>query len=228
MRRVSKIAAAGIATAALALSATACGSSLRQSPDEQGQGRRPAYDVGGRGDHSFNDSAAKGYDKAKKDFERRGQGADRQGRRHRGRPRSSGSPQLAEAGYNPVVGVGFAYGPSLTKVGQEVPEHHLRHRRLRRRRARTSPASSSPRSEGSYLAGVAAALKTKTNKVGFIGGVDIPLIKKFEAGFQQGVKDTNPKVKVDVQYLSTADTKASASRTAARPPPRACSTTAST
>jgi basic membrane protein A len=56
--------------------------------------------------------------------------------------------------------------------------------------------------QGSYLAGVAAALKTKKDHVGFIGGVDTPLIKKFEAGYVQGVKDTNSKVKVDVQYLT--------------------------
>ena len=47
--------------------------------------------------------------------------------------------------------------------------------------------------QGSYLAGVAAAQKTKTKHVGFIGGVDVPLIKKFQAGFEQGVKDTKPR-----------------------------------
>ena len=53
--------------------------------------------------------------------------------------------------------------------------------------------------QASYLAGVAAAKATKTNTVGFVGGVDIPLIHKFEAGYKQGVKDTNAgKVKVDL------------------------------
>ncbi len=47
--------------------------------------------------------------------------------------------------------------------------------------------------QGSYLAGVTAALTTKTNVVGFVGGVDIPLIHKFEAGFEQGVEDTKPR-----------------------------------
>jgi len=56
--------------------------------------------------------------------------------------------------------------------------------------------------EASYLAGVAAAKATKTNTVGFVGGVDVPLIHKFQAGFEQGVTDTNPKVKVLSQYLT--------------------------
>ncbi|CAM5377427.1 Basic membrane protein A OS=Streptomyces violarus OX=67380 GN=FHS41_002658 PE=3 SV=1 [Streptomyces violarus] len=56
--------------------------------------------------------------------------------------------------------------------------------------------------QAAYLAGVAAAKSTKSNVVGFVGGVDIPLIHKFQAGFAQGVKDTNPKVKVLSQYLT--------------------------
>lgn len=56
--------------------------------------------------------------------------------------------------------------------------------------------------QGSYLAGVAAAKASKTGTVGFIGGVEVPLIKKFEAGFTQGVKDTNPNAKVLSTYLT--------------------------
>ncbi|MBC7270543.1 MAG: BMP family ABC transporter substrate-binding protein, partial [Streptomyces sp.] len=57
--------------------------------------------------------------------------------------------------------------------------------------------------QASYLAGVAAAKATKTNTVGFVGGVDIPLIHKFEAGYKQGVQDTSGgKVKVVSQYLT--------------------------
>ncbi|MYU25753.1 BMP family ABC transporter substrate-binding protein, partial [Streptomyces sp. SID8352] len=56
--------------------------------------------------------------------------------------------------------------------------------------------------QASYLAGVAAARSTKSDVVGFVGGVDIPLIHKFQAGFEQGVKDTDPKVEVLSQYLT--------------------------
>ncbi len=59
--------------------------------------------------------------------------------------------------------------------------------------------------EGSFLVGVAAALKTETKNVGFVGGVNGPLIEKFEAGFKAGVKAVDPKIKVQIQYLSQDD-----------------------
>src|SRR6185295_1692249 len=54
--------------------------------------------------------------------------------------------------------------------------------------------------EGSYLVGALAGYLTKTNKVGFVGGMQIPLIKKFEAGYVAGVKRANPKASVDIKY----------------------------
>ena len=56
--------------------------------------------------------------------------------------------------------------------------------------------------QGSFLVGVAAALKSKTGKIGFIGGVETDLIKKFEAGFVAGVKAANPDIEVAVQYIT--------------------------
>ena len=56
--------------------------------------------------------------------------------------------------------------------------------------------------EGSFLVGAAAALKTKTNTIGFVGGVETPLIKKFEVGYKAGAKAVNPSIKVQVKYLS--------------------------
>ncbi len=58
--------------------------------------------------------------------------------------------------------------------------------------------------QGSFLVGAAAALKTKTDHIGFIGGVEVPLIQKFEAGYLAGAKEVNPKIKVDVTYLTQA------------------------
>lgn len=57
--------------------------------------------------------------------------------------------------------------------------------------------------EGSFLVGVAAAMKTKTDKLGFVGGIDSPLISKFEAGFIAGAKSVNPDIEVDVQYAES-------------------------
>ncbi|MGV9319241.1 BMP family lipoprotein [Streptomyces sp. NPDC003660] len=210
MRRVAKLSAACIATAALALSATACGStssendkdsaSAGSSGDGKGVKIGLAFDVGGRGDRSFNDSAARGADKAKDEFggsvkELTAKTTDTEA------DREQRLSDLADAGFNPIIGVGYAYSQSMTKVAKKYPKTSF---------GIVDSVVDAPNvdsitfteEQGSYLAGVAAALKTKKSHVGFIGGVDVPLIKKFEAGFVQGVKDTNAKIKVDTQYLS--------------------------
>ncbi|WP_405553290.1 BMP family protein [Streptomyces sp. NBC_01171] len=207
MRRVAKLSAACIATAALALSATACGSTSSEndkSSSSSGDGKGVkiglAFDVGGRGDRSFNDSAARGADKAKDEFggsvkELTAKTTDTEA------DREQRLSDLADAGFNPIIGVGYAYAQSMGKVAKKYPKTSF---------GIVDSVVDAPNvdsitfteEQGSYLAGVAAALKTKKSHVGFIGGVDVPLIKKFEAGFVQGVKDTNSKIKVDTQYLS--------------------------
>ncbi|MFI2202281.1 BMP family protein [Streptomyces sp. NPDC020192] len=209
MRRVAKLSAACIATAALAVTATACGSTSSDnnaSPSSSSGGGKGgvkiglAYDVGGRGDRSFNDSAARGADKAEKEFggsikeltaKTSDTPADREQR----------LTDLAQAGYNPVIAIGYTYAPAVEKVAKQFPKTSFG---LVDSVVNGTNVDSITFTEeqSSYLAGVAAALKTKKDHVGFIGGVDIPLIKKFEAGYVQGVHDTNAKVKVDVQYLS--------------------------
>ncbi|MFJ8358910.1 BMP family protein [Streptomyces sp. NPDC093984] len=206
MRRVAKLSAACIATAALAVTATACGSTSSDnsssSSSSGGKGLKIglAYDVGGRGDRSFNDSAARGADKAEKELggsikELTAKTSDTEA------DREQRLQDLADAGYNPIVAVGFSYAPAVTKIAAKFPKTSFGLVDSVVQGANVNSITFTEE-QGSYLAGVAAALKTKKDHVGFIGGVDNPLIKKFEAGYVQGVHDTNPKVKVDVQYLS--------------------------
>jgi len=160
-----------------------------------------AYDIGGRGDQSFNDAAAAGLDKAKADL-----GIEtKELEASNGEPESAKEERLrvlATAGYNPVIAVGFAYSGSVAKVAKEMPDTKF---------AIIDDAAAVgdnianllfASEQGSYLVGVAAALKTKTNNIGFVGGVDVPLINTFQAGFEAGVKATNPKAKVQVKYLT--------------------------
>lgn len=203
MRRTSKISAACLSVAALAFTATACGeSSTEDSSSDKGTLKiGMAYDVGGRGDNSFNDSAARGLDKAKAELKAETKELTA---KHGETPadRDQRLASLAEGGYNPVIGVGFAYKDAVDKAAKKYPKVTF---------GLVDSVSDAKNvdsivfteEQGSYLAGVAAALKSKDGKVGFIGGVDLPLIKKFAAGFQQGVKDTNPKASVQIQYLST-------------------------
>lgn len=199
MRRISTIVVAGMAATALAMTATACGSSS-DDEDSKDKGVGLAYDVGGRGDHSFNDSAAQGFDKAKKDL-------DIGGKEMTAKPTDTEADRyqkladLAEAGYNPVIGVGYAYTPSLTKAAKKYPDTNFAIVDSTVDAKNVASLVSSEQ-EGSYLAGVAAALKSKNHKVGFIGGTNSALIKKFAGGFAQGVKDTDSKASVSVQWVT--------------------------
>ncbi|MEV0217971.1 BMP family ABC transporter substrate-binding protein [Streptomyces sp. NPDC050704] len=204
MRRISSLTRVAVGVASLALAATACGGTSNESgsssESEGTKGLAIAYDVGGKGDQSFNDAAYAGLEKAKTEFKYETQDleptdgetdADKEQR----------LVSLAKQGYNPVIGVGFAYGPALEAASKKYPKTTFG---IVDSVVEGDNVASLvfAEQEASYLAGVAAAKATKTNTVGFVGGVDIPLIHKFEAGYKQGVQDTNPKVKVLSQYLT--------------------------
>ncbi|MEU2391078.1 BMP family ABC transporter substrate-binding protein [Streptomyces sp. NPDC007369] len=206
MRRITRIATVGLASAALALSATACGgkksSDTASSTESAGQKSAAiAYDIGGRGDQSFNDAAYAGLEKAEKDLKIKGAEAEpTEGESEADKVQRL--TELARKGNNPVIGVGFAYAPAIKKVAPKFPNTTF---------GLIDDTSVTDKNianlvfneeQGSYLAGVAAAKASKSGTVGFIGGVEVPLIKKFEAGFTQGVKDTNPNAKVLSTYLS--------------------------
>ncbi|MER5895798.1 BMP family ABC transporter substrate-binding protein [Streptomyces sp. NPDC001876] len=205
MRRITRIATVGFMSAALALSVTACGddssSSDTGSSSSTDNKAAIAYDIGGRGDQSFNDAAYAGLAKAEKELGVKGTEAEpSEGESDADKVQRLTS--LARAGNNPVIGVGFAYAPAIKKVAPKFPKITF---------GIIDDASVTGANianivfneeQGSYLAGVAAAKVTKTKTVGFIGGVETPLIKKFEAGFAQGVEDTDSSVKVLPQYLT--------------------------
>jgi basic membrane protein A and related proteins len=203
MHRVSRIAVAGIATAALAVTVSACGSSSSESTGESGKskGIGLAYDVGGRGDQSFNDSAYAGFQKAEKEFDTSGRDVEPQDNESDA-DKIQRLETLAKSGYNPVIGVGFAYAPAVKAAAAKYPKITFGIIDDNNVKAKNVADMVFHEEESSYLAGVAAALTTKTNTVGFIGGVDVPLIHKFQAGFEQGVKDTKKNVKVKSQYLT--------------------------
>ncbi|WP_200301938.1 BMP family lipoprotein [Streptomyces adelaidensis] len=206
MRRISKLTRVAVGVASLALAATACGGTSSDSSSDSettkgAKGLAIAYDIGGKGDQSFNDAAYAGLEKAKKEFGYETQDieptegetdADKQQRLE----------SLAKQGYNPVIGVGFAYGPAMEAAAKKYPKVSFG---IVDSVVEGDNVASLvfAEQEASYLAGVAAAKATKTNTVGFVGGVDIPLIHKFEAGYKQGVEDTSGgKVKVISQYLT--------------------------
>ena len=218
MRRSSKIAALVIAGA---LALTACGNSGSSSSSgssasadvcKTAKGSGPkvgvAYDVGGRGDQSFNDSAYRGLEKAVKELdatcvEAKATPDDNDS------IRAQRLATLAKAGYNPVIAVGFLYSPAAAKVAAQYPKtdfavvdgyaNFVNKPFLSLKNLADLVFSAE---QSSYLVGVAAALKTKAKHVGFVGGIHGDLIKTFEAGYEAGVKSVDPSIKIDVQYLT--------------------------
>jgi basic membrane protein A len=205
LRRTTKFAAL-LAASALALGA--CGSSDSAGTDT-GSSSAPksdvkvgmAYDVGGRGDQSFNDSAAAGLDKAKADF---GITAD-ESEAQNGEAENAREERLrtfADAGYDPIIAVGFAYAAAVDKVSDEYPDVHfaiIDDESIQKDNVADLVFSEE---QGSFLVGAAAALKTKTDHIGYIGGVETPLLQKFEAGYVAGATTVNPDIKIDTAYLS--------------------------
>ncbi|MGW0819884.1 BMP family lipoprotein [Streptomyces sp. NPDC002845] len=203
MRRVSRTAVAGAATASLALALSACGgTSTSASSQSQGdKGLAIAYDVGGKGDQSFNDAAYAGLEKAEKEFGYETADIEpTEGETDADKTQRLSS--LAKQGYNPVIGVGYAYATAVKEAAEKYPDTTFGIVDDATIELDNVADLVFSEEQASYLAGVAAAKSTKTNTVGFVGGVDIPLIHKFQAGFEQGVKDTNPKVEVLSQYLT--------------------------
>ncbi|GAP49396.1 BMP family lipoprotein [Streptomyces azureus] len=203
MRRISRITVAGAATASLALALSACGStSTSGSSDSKGnKGLAIAYDVGGKGDQSFNDAAYAGLEQAQKEFGYETADVEpTEGETDADKEQRLVS--LAKQGYNPVIGVGYAYASAVKGAAEKFPKTTFGIVDDATINTKNVADLVFSEEQASYLAGVAAAKSTKSNVVGFVGGVDIPLIHKFQAGFAQGVKDTNPKVKVLSQYLT--------------------------
>ncbi|MEV4044623.1 BMP family lipoprotein [Streptomyces sp. NPDC049744] len=202
MRRISRLTRVAVGAASLALAATACGGTSGESGDDGGddKGLAIAYDIGGKGDQSFNDAAYAGLQRAQKEFGYKTADVEpTDGETDADKEQRLTS--LAKQGYNPVIGVGFAYGPAMKAVAAKYPDttFGIVDSVVEGKNVASLVFAEN---EASYLAGVAAAKATKSETVGFVGGVDVPLIHKFEAGFEQGVKDTDPKVKVLSQYLT--------------------------
>ena len=109
---------------------------------------------------------------------------------------------LADSGHNPIIAVGFAYSARWPRSRPSSPRSTSRIVDDAAPRATTSRNLLFAEEQGSFLVGAAAALKSKTGNVGFIGGVQVPLIKKFEAGFTEGAKAVKPDIKVQTVYLT--------------------------
>ena len=156
------------------------------------------YDMGGKFDKSFNEAAYVGMENWKKEtgkpyleFEIANESQREQAIR-----------RMAEKGASPIIGVGFSQASAIEKVAKEFPKLNF---------VIVDMVVGLPNvqsvvfkeQEGSFLVGAMAAMASKTGKVGFVGGMDIPLIRRFECGYEQGAKFANPKAEVFANMTGT-------------------------
>lgn len=217
MRRLTKIAAV---SAVLALAVTGCAKEEPASTESastdmcDGGGDGPkvglAYDVGGRGDQSFNDSAAVGMQKAVDELDATCTEAEAQDGEAES-AREDRLRSLAEDGHNPIIGVGFAYSDATDAVAPDFPDVNFAV--IDGFDPTGDEANDNvaylgfAEQEGSFLVGAAAALKSESGHIGFVGGVNNDLIQKFEAGYTAGATEVNPDIEVDVTYIEETDLK---------------------
>ncbi len=156
------------------------------------------YDMGGKYDKSFNQAAFDGAERWKKESGKKYDEFEITNPAQR----EQAKQRMAERGTNPIVGIGFAQGSSTEKVAKDFPKLSF---------AIIDSVVALPNvqsivfkeHEGSFLVGMMAAMASKSGKVGFVGGMDIPLIRKFQCGFEQGAKFANPKVEVTANMTGT-------------------------
>jgi len=164
---------------------------LATSAVAQDAGPALIYDMGGKFDKSFNEAAYNGAERWEKDSGK----TYREFEITNASQREQALRRFARDGNNPIVVLGFAYEDALKAVAKDYPKTNF---------AIIDTVVDLPNvasyvfkeNEGSFLVGLLAAKASKTGTVGFIGGMDIPLIRKFGCGYVQGAKAANPNIKV--------------------------------
>jgi basic membrane protein A and related proteins len=165
------------------------------------------FDIGGKNDRSFNAAAWEGVQRAEKDLDIELRDVEP------GNPTSiePAMRAFAERDFDLIIGIGFAQGPIMQKVATDFPNIKFAIVdgvifEADGKTPKSNVASLVFREhEGSYLVGMIAASKSKSGVLGFIGGMDIPLIHKFETGFEEGARSVNPNIKVVDNYVGVTD-----------------------
>jgi basic membrane protein A len=188
------------AAPAAASSSTAAGGKVDGSKLKIGL----AFDIGGRGDASFNDAAAAGTDKAKSELGITTVNESTASASEAESAKQQRLDQMASSGMNPIIAVGFAYAPAVQTVAAKYPNTKFGIVDDDSIKLPNVTPLVFAEEQGSFLVGVAAAYKSKNCHIGFVGGVDNPLIQKFEAGFLQGAKTVSSKIKIEDEYLAPA------------------------
>ncbi len=156
------------------------------------------FDLGGKFDKSFNESAFGGAERWAKETG----GTYKELEMQNEAQREQALRRLAEAGANPIIMTGFAFGDVLNTVAPDFPDTRFGIIDMVVEQPNVKSVVFTEH-EGSYLVGMMAGLASKTGTVGFVGGMDIPLIRRFGCGYAQGVKAVNADAKVILNMTGT-------------------------
>lgn len=149
------------------------------------------FDMGGKFDKSFNEGVYNGVEQ----FKQETGVAYREFEVTNETQREQALRRMAQRGADPVLGVGFAQAPAIDKIAQEFPEQRFTIIDAVVEQPNVQSVVFKEH-EGSFLVGMIAAMASQTGKVGFVGGMDIPLIRKFACGYEQGAKYISPETEV--------------------------------
>lgn len=192
---------AAVLAGVLAVSLVGCSGQAGQKAGDKEFSVGMVTDTGGLNDESFNQSAWQGIERTKAEL-----GADIKAlESKRDDDYVPNLTKFAREGRNITWGIGFKFNKAIPDVANQFQNANfgIVDDNLGGNIPKNVTAVTFKEEEGSYLVGVVAGLTTKTNKIGFIGGMTSPLIKKFEAGFVAGVKAVNPDANVQVAYAES-------------------------
>jgi basic membrane protein A and related proteins len=194
--------------AALTLTAAACGGGNPADTGDGGGGGGSeiqvglAYDVGGRGDQSFNDAAYRGLQAAIDEGLVPEGNTDALEANQSGSNRDDNVVNLAEQGADIVLPIGFAFSEGIDKIAPDFPDVNFAIVDGFAKEQKNVSNLTFKENEGSFLVGAAAALKSETGTIGFLGGQQgTGLIEKFEAGYAAGAQAVNPDIEILVEYI---------------------------
>ncbi len=186
---------------ALVASMSSCNRETQAADDKSKIHVGIVFDIGGKDDRSFNAAAWEGVKRAAKDFPIVLRDVEP------GTPTNiePAMRAFAERNYDLIIGIGFAQAPIMEEVAKDYPNINF---------AIVDGVSQLPNvaslifkeHQGSYLVGMLAAKTSKTGTLGFIGGMDIPLIHRFETGYEEGARAVNPQVRVVQNFVGVTDT----------------------
>ncbi|MCY7348543.1 MAG: BMP family ABC transporter substrate-binding protein, partial [Pyrinomonadaceae bacterium] len=165
------------------------------------------FDIGGKNDRSFNAAAWEGVQRAERDLPICLNDVEP------GNPNSiePAMRAFAEKNFDLIIGIGFAQGPIMQKVAADYPniKFAIIDGVIFEADGKTPKANVASlvfrEHEGSYLVGMIAAQKSKTGVLGFVGGMDIPLIHRFKTGYEEGAKSVNPNIRIIQNYVGISD-----------------------